>query len=60
MSTTPKQLENLTKQNDAIYSSLVARNISFSRILMTDASTDEDRVALLQLENKQLKEIIKN
>lgn len=60
---TSKMIENLIKQNDAIYSSLVSRNIEFERptIDHTLANTENEHVLLeaLKDENTQLKNLAK-
>lgn len=61
---TSKIIENLIKQNDAIYSSLVSRNIEFARsdIDYTLANTENENVLLeaLKDENTRLKNVAKS
>lgn len=61
---TSKIIENLIKQNDAIYSSLVSRNIEFTRsnIDYSLANTENDNVLLeaLKDENARLKNVAKS
>jgi len=55
----PKIL-SLQKQNDAIYSSLVSKNVLFTRNVIND-TTDETKIfEILTEENKELKELSKN
>jgi hypothetical protein len=57
---TDNKINMMIKQNDSIYSSLVARSIKFER---TDVSTIEDQEIKLQMlmdENTKLKEVVKN
>ena len=54
------KITNIQKQNDSIYSSLVARNILFERSIISDNINDEDLLILLNEENNRLKECIKN
>ena len=58
MSNQTKQLESINKQNDAIYSSLIARNIEFTRNVIADETEDASKLLLLQEENKRLKEVV--
>jgi len=53
---------NLQKQNDAIYSSLISKNITFERkIIPSIDSESEDAIfTILMEENKELKELSKN
>ena len=50
-------IENLKKQNDAIYSSLVSKNILFTRHVISD---ETKILEILTEENKELKELSKN
>jgi hypothetical protein len=54
-----KTIQNIQKQNDSIYSSLLAKNIEFNRILIPDGILEEEHIKLLNEENIQLKEIVK-
>ena len=56
MNMNPK-IQNLQKQNDAIYSSLVSKNVLFTRRVITDETKILD---ILTEENKELKELSKN
>ena len=51
------KIENLQKQNDAIYSSLVSKNVLFTRHVITD---ETKILEILTEENKELKELSKN
>ena len=51
------KIQNLQKQNDAIYSSLVSKNVLFTRRVITDETKILD---ILTEENKELKELSKN
>lgn len=53
-----KQIINFTKQNDGMYMALSKKNIEFTRVRISDAITDEEKLLLLQDENKQLKELV--
>ena len=63
MSTDSKIIQGLQKQNDSIYSSLVARSIQFDRSVIpediTITITDEELIKLLNDENNRLKEVVK-
>ena len=50
-------IENLKKQNNAIYSSLVSKNILFTRRVISD---ETKILEILTEENKELKELSKN
>ena len=50
-------IENLKKQNDAIYSSLVSKNVLFTRYVIND---ETKILEILTEENKALKELSKN
>ena len=55
------KIQNLQKQNDAIYSSLVSKNVLFTRHIISDESIDETKILdILTQENKELKELSKN
>ena len=54
------KINNLIKQNDAIYNSLLLKNISFERININDEINNEDKIILLSDENEKLKTISKN
>jgi hypothetical protein len=55
------KIQNLQKQNDAIYSSLVSKNVLFTRRIISDESIDETKILeILTEENKELKELSKN
>ena len=51
------KIQNLQKQNDAIYSSLVSKNVLFTRHVITD---ETKILEILTEENKELKELSKN
>lgn len=54
-----KAIVGIQKQNDSIYASLVARNISFERIVFPEGITEEEQLQLLNEENLKLKEVVK-
>jgi hypothetical protein len=54
------KLKNLMKQNDAIYNSLVVKNILFERVNINDQLSIDDKIILLSEENEKLKNISKN
>lgn len=53
------KIQNLLKQNDSIYNSLIAKNITFNRLSLENL-TEEEQLKILNDENSQLKEIVKN
>jgi hypothetical protein len=53
-----KLIIGLQKQNDAMYSSLTAKNITFERTNITEDMTEEDNLKLLQEENTRLKDVV--
>ena len=54
------KVKNIIKQNDSIYNSLLAKNISFERTPINDELSYEDKIILLSEENEKLKNISKN
>jgi len=54
------KIQNLQKQNDAIYSSLVSKNILFTRREVGDITDETKILEILTEENKDLKELSKN
>jgi hypothetical protein len=54
-----KSIQNIQKQNDSIYSSLVAKNIIFERTIVPDEATNDERLKLLNEENTRLKDVAK-
>ena len=54
------KIKNITKQNDAIYTSLVAKNIVFARIDLLSISDDNEKLEILMDENIKLKELSKS
>ena len=54
------KIQNLQKQNDAIYSSLVSKNIQFTRYVIADITDETQIFKILSAENKELKELSKN
>lgn len=54
------KVKNIIKQNDSIYNSLLAKNISFERKPINDEMSDEDKIIFLSDENEKLKNISKN
>ena len=55
---TESKIQMFTKQNDSIYTSLVARNIEFVRVDVSSLHLDEKLNALID-ENNKLKEVVK-
>jgi hypothetical protein len=55
-----QKIQNLQKQNDAIYSSLVSKNILFTRHVIGDITDETQIFEILSAENKELKELSKN
>jgi hypothetical protein len=55
-----QKIQNLQKQNDAIYSSLVSKNILFTRREVGDITNETKILEILTEENKELKELSKN
>jgi hypothetical protein len=53
-------IQNLTNQNNAIYNSLCAKNIAFTRSEINDNMSVEEMIDILTIENKALKELSKN
>jgi hypothetical protein len=56
---TNKAIQGLQKQNDSIYTSLVAKNIQFDRIVISDGTDEQEQLRLLNEENAKLKEVVK-
>jgi hypothetical protein len=54
------KIQNLQKQNDAIYSSLVSKNVQFTRYIISESSDETKILEILTEENKELKELSKN
>lgn len=55
-----QKIQNLQKQNDAIYSSLVSKNVLFTRHVIGDITDETQIFEILSAENKELKELSKN
>lgn len=55
-----QKIQNLQKQNDAIYSSLVSKNLLFTRREVSDITDETQIFEILSAENKELKELSKN
>jgi len=53
-----KAIIGLQKQNDGMFASLSARNISFERIIISDGIGEENHLKMLQEENGKLKQVI--
>ena len=53
-----KAIIGLQKQNDAMYSSLVSRNIPFERIVIHEGVGEDEHLKILQEENGKLKQVI--
>ena len=53
------KIQNLLKQNDSIYNSLITKSITFNRLSLENL-TEEEQLKVLNDENSQLKEIVKN
>ena len=53
-----KVIIGLQKQNDGIYTSLIARNITFERTVIPDGVEEEEHLKMLQDENSKLKQVI--
>jgi len=54
------KIQNLQKQNDAIYSSLISKNVQFTRHVISDINDETKILEILTEENKELKELSKN
>lgn len=54
------KINNLIKQNDSIYNSLLSKNILFERTILNNDILDEDKLILLSKENEKLKNISKS
>jgi hypothetical protein len=54
------KIQNLQKQNDAIYSSLVSKNVLFTRHIISESIDETKILEILTEENKDLKELSKN
>jgi hypothetical protein len=54
------KIQNLQKQNDAIYSSLISKNVLFTRHIISDITDEIKILEILSEENKELKELSKN
>ena len=54
------KIQNLQKQNDAIYSSLVSKNVLFTRHVISDITDETKILDILTEENKDLKELSNN
>ena len=52
-------IQNIQKQNDSIYSSLLVKNIQFERIIIPEGVGEEEHIRLLNEENTKLKEMAK-
>ncbi len=55
-----QKIQNLQKQNDAIYSSLVSKNVLFTRHVIGYITDETQIFEILSAENKELKELSKN
>ena len=56
---TSKAIQSIQKQNDAIYSSLISKNIQFDRTIIPDEIDESEHFKLLGEENLRLKEVVK-
>lgn len=54
------KIKNITKQNDSIYTSLVAKNIEFTRADISSESNNNEKLEILMDENLKLKELSKS
>lgn len=54
-----KAIKGLQKQNDSIYSSLVAKNIQFDRFTIPEGTEEQEHLRLLNEENIKLKDVVK-
>jgi len=53
------KINNIIKQNESIYNSLLNKNIQFERTIILDTDDLESKFNKLNLENTQLKEVVK-
>lgn len=53
------KVEGLLKQNDSIFSSLIAKNIEFNRYDISNIDSEEEILKILSEENSKLKDIVK-
>jgi uncharacterized phage infection (PIP) family protein YhgE len=60
MATIESKISTLVKQNDSIYSSLIAKGIQFERINLNDIEEIEHKLQTLMVENEKLKTIAKD
>jgi hypothetical protein len=54
------KIKNIIKQNDAIYTSLVSKNIEFTRANILSISDNNEKLEILMDENLKLKELSKS
>ena len=54
-----KAILGIQKQNDSIFTSLLAKNIQFERVIIPDGIDEQEHLRLLNEENTNLKEIVK-
>jgi len=57
---TENKIKNIIKQNDAIYNSLVLKNIEFTRSDLSSVSDNNEKLEILMDENLKLKELSKS
>jgi hypothetical protein len=57
---TENKIKNITKQNDSIYTSLVSKNIEFTRSDISSVSDNNEKLEILMDENLKLKELSKS
>jgi hypothetical protein len=57
---TENKIKNITKQNDSIYTSLVSKNIEFTRADVSSIIDNNKKLEILTDENLKLKELSKN
>jgi len=55
-----KQITGLQKQNDGMYSSILAKGLTFDRFIINDNISEDDHLQILKDENAKLKELINN
>ena len=53
------KINNLIKQNNSIYESLLTKNVEYNRIVIDSNLDDETKIKLLTNENESLKELVK-
>lgn len=57
---TENKIKNITKQNDSIYTSLVSKNIEFTRADLSSIIDNNEKLEILMDENLKLKELSKS